>query len=301
MSPTNEPQMTKAERTAQAREKARLIREAQLKKEKRNSWLIRGGVLAAAVAIVVIIALVVIQTQKGNEPIASSGPVPANANAYGGVTVGKNGAVVPPATTEKTVDTSKVPAQPTAAATAVADPATIGIKASASGKPAQVVMYLDFMCPACNNFEKTFGAGLDTLRNEGKITVEYRPLPFLDRFSSGTNYSSRSAAAAACVVDQSPDKFKAYLDSLYANQPAENSKGLDNATLEKLATEAGAASITSCVDAKTYRPFVAYTGALGAAAGINATPTLFVDGKQWDPKKVQDFSTFINGILAARK
>ncbi|RAN78180.1 disulfide bond formation protein DsbA [Bacillus sp. SRB_336] len=301
MSPKNEPRLTKAERTAQAREKARLLREAQLKKEKRNSWLIRGGVLAAAVVIVVIIALVVIQTQKGNEPVASSGPVPANANAFGGVTVGKNGAVIAPTTTEKTVDMASVPPAPSAAATAVADPGGIGVKAAPAGKPAQVVMYLDFMCPACNNFEKTYGAGLDSLRNEGKITVEYRPLPFLDRFSSGTNYSSRSAAAAACVVDQSPDKFKAYLDSLYAHQPAENSSGLDNATLEKLATEAGAANINSCVDAKTYRPFVAHTGALGTAAGINATPTLFVNGQQWDPNKVQDFNAFLNTAMGAKK
>lgn len=301
MSPKNEPRMTKAERTAQAREKARLIREAQQKKEKRNSWLIRGGVLAAAVAIVVIIALVVIQTQKGNEPIPSAGPVPANANSFGGITVGKAGAIIAPATTAKTVDVNKVPAPPKNATGAVADPGKIGIQAAPSGKPAEVVMYLDFMCPACNNFEKTYGAGLDALRNEGKITVQYRPLPFLDRFSSGTNYSSRAAAAAACVVDQSPDKFKAYLDTLYANQPEENSKGLDNATLEKLATEAGAANITSCVDAKTYRPFVAYTGAVGVGAGINATPTLFVQGQQWDPNKVQDFNAFLNSALTAKK
>ncbi|PYI65968.1 disulfide bond formation protein DsbA [Arthrobacter livingstonensis] len=301
MSPTNEPRMTKAERTAQARAKAKLIREAQLKKEKRRSWLIRGGVVAAAVAIVVIIAVIVIQTQRGNEPIASSGQVPANANSYGGVTVGKNGAIVAPTTTEKTVDVNSVPAAPSAAATSVADPGKIGIKASASGKPAQVVVYLDFMCPACNQFESTYGPGLNTLRDEGKITVEYRALPFLDRFSSGTNYSSRAAAAAACVVDQSPEKYKAFLDSLYANQPKENSSGLDNAALGKLATEAGAASITSCVDAKTYRPFVAFTGALGASAGVNATPTVFVDGQQWMPDKVNQFSTFLDTVLAAKK
>ena len=301
MSPQNEPRMTKAERTAQAREKAKLIREAQLKKEKRNSWLIRGGVLVAAVVVVVIIALIVIQTQKGNEPVAATGAVPANANAYGGVTVGKGGAVIAPTTTAKTVDINAVPPMPTAAPTSVADPGKIGIKASASGQPVQVVGYLDLMCPACNQFEQTYGPELDSLRDEGKVTVEYRVLPFLDRFSSGTNYSSRAAAAAACVVDKSPDKYKAFLDSLYANQPKENSKGLDNASLEKFATEAGAASISSCVDAKTYRPYVAYTGAVAGAAGVNATPTVFVDGQQWMPDKVNQFSTFLKTVMAAKK
>ncbi|MEO8222380.1 MAG: DsbA family protein [Specibacter sp.] len=301
MSPKNDPRLSKAERTAQAREQAKTIRDAQLKKEKRKGWLIRGGVLAAAVAIVVIIALIVIQTNKANEPVASSGPVPANANAYGGVTVGKDGAIIAPAAAATTVDINAVGPMPTAQATAVADPAKIGIKASASGTPAQVVVFLDFMCPACNSFEKNFGPGLDTLRNEGKVTVEYRPLPFLDRFSSGTNYSSRSAAAAACVVDKSPEKYKAFVDTLYVNQPAENSKGLDNATLQKLATDAGAADISSCVGEKTFRPYVAFGGATASAAGVNATPTVFVDGQQWMPEKNNDFSAFTKTLLDAKK
>ncbi|MGO2542470.1 DsbA family protein [Specibacter sp. AOP5-B1-6] len=301
MSPKNEPRLTKAERTAQARAQAKIIRDAQLKKEKRNSWLIRGGVLVAAVAVVVIIALIVINTQKANEPIAETGAVPANANSYGGVTVGKGGAVIAPTTTEKTVDMNSVPPMPTAAPTSVAEPDKIGVKASASGEPAQVVLYLDFMCPACNSFETNYGPELNKLRDEEKITVEYRPLPYLDRFSSGTNYSSRSGAAAACVADQSPEKYKAFVDSLYTNQPAENSKGLDNAKLGKLATEAGAADISSCVDAKTFRPYVAYTGAIASSAGVNATPTVFVDGQQWMPEEVKDFSTFLNTVVDAKK
>lgn len=301
MSPTNDPRPNKAERTAKAREQAKQIREAQLKKEKRRNWLIRGGVLIAAVAIVVIIALVVIQNSKNNEPIPASGPVPANANSYGGVTVGKAGAIVAPATTAKTIDSATAPAAPTAQATAVAEPGKIGIQASASGTPAQVVVYLDFMCPVCKSFEDTYGAELNTLRDSGKITVEFRALPFLDRYSSGTNYSSRAAAAAACVADTSPAKYKAFVDSLYANQPTENSKGLDNATLERLATEAGAASITSCVEAKTFRPFVAYTGTIAVAAGVNATPTVFVDGQQWIGTKTNPFNTFLEKVVAAKK
>ena len=300
MSPKNESRLTNAQRTAQAREKAKAIRDTQLKKEKRNSWMIRGGVLLAALVVIAIIALVVINTNKANEPVAETGPVPANANVYGGVVLGKDAAVIAPTTTETSVDVSKVPPMPTAAPTSV-DPASIGIKPSASGEPAPVVVYLDFMCPACNGFEQNYGPGLDKLRSEGKVTVEYRPLPFLDRFSSGTNYSSRSAAAAACVVDKSPEKYKAYVDSLFANQPAENSKGLDNATLEKYATEAGAADISSCVAEKTFRPYVAYGGALAASAGVNATPTVFVDGKQWMPETDKDFNAFVTKVLDAKK
>ncbi|GAA4657871.1 DsbA family protein [Arthrobacter cryoconiti] len=300
MSPKNEKRLTNAERTALAREQAKKIRDTQQKKEKTRNWIIRGSVLLVAVAIVVIIAIVVLQTSKSNEPVAATGAVPANANSYGGVTVGKDGAIVAPVTKETTVDMASLPPAPTAQPTAVSGLDKLGLAAAPADKPAQVVVYLDFMCPACKNFETAYGPTLDGLRNSGKITVEYRPLNFLDRFSSGTNYSSRSAAAAACVVDKSPDKYKAFVDSLYKEQPAENSKGLDNATLVKLASEAGAADINSCVNDKTFRPYIAFGGALAVARGIAATPTVFVQGQQWMPEKDKDFNAFLTTALAAK-
>lgn len=299
MSPNNEPRLSKAERTAQAREKARIIRDAQLKKQKRNGWLIRGGVLVAAVAIVVIIALIVINTQKANEPVAESGAVPTSMNAYGGITLGKDGAVIPPTTTEKTVDINAVSANPSPGATTAFALDEIGIKASAAGEPIQLVVYFDFMCPFCNQFETNYGAKMKSLANEEKITVEYRALGFLDRFSGGTNYSSRAGAAAACVAETSPDKYQAFLDKLFEKQPAENSKGLNNATLANYAKEVGAADITSCVDNKTFRPFVANTTALASNHGVSATPTVFMDGQQWG--STESFDDFSARILAAKK
>lgn len=300
MSPKNEPRLTKAERTVQAREAAKKIREAQQKKEKQRSWMIRGGVLLAAVAVVVVIALIMIQTSKNNEPIANSGPVPANANEFGGVTLGKDDKVIKPATTVATVDKSGI-TEPTAPATAIADPAKIGIKASASGEPANVVIYLDFMCPACKTFESVYGPAIDEQRRAGKINVEYRALPFLNRFSMGTNYSSRSAAASVCVASSSPENYKKYVDLLYAEAPAENSKGLDNNRLKELAKEVGVSDIGECVDSKTYRPYVQYTGALAVEAGVNATPTVFVEGKQWNSSKDKDFVSFMTTAIAAKK
>ncbi|WP_125616428.1 DsbA family protein [Specibacter cremeus] len=291
------PRPTKAERTAAAREEARRIREAQAKKEKRNSWLIRGGVLVAAVVIVVVVALVIIQTQKGNEPVASSGPVPANVNTFGGVTVGKNGAILAPTTTVASVDQATLPPAPTAQPTAVADASGIGVAASAAGKPVQIVAYIDFMCPHCQAFEAQFSTQLKQWEDAGKVTVEYRPLGLLDQFST-TNYSSRAAAAAACVAATSPEKWSDFMNVLFQNQPAENGPGLDNAKLAGYATQVGAKDVTGCVDAKTYRPFVKYATALAVAHGVVGTPTVFVDGKQWQNG---DFKTFAQGIIDAKK
>ena len=273
MSPANEARKSKAERTADAREKARLIREAQLKKDKRNKLLIGWGIVAAVVAILAIVALVVTTSIRDNTPIADQGPVPANANVNGGVTLLANDEVK---TTEPaTVDMASHSKPETLPSPVVAPGAE-----AAEGQPVKVIAYIDFICPVCLRFEENFNESLTSLRNEGKISVEYRPLGFLDRQST-TNYSSRSANAAACVADQAPDKYADYVNILFANQPAEGGAGLSDDKLKSLASEVGA-DITSCVDDKTFRPYVKYSTELASNTGIQGTPTVFVDGKQWD-------------------
>lgn len=273
MSPANEVRKSKAERTAEAREKARLIREAQLKKDKRNKLLIGWGIVAAVVAILAVVALVVTTSIRQNTPIADQGPVPANANVNGGVTLLANTDVkqTDPATVDVTTLTKpETPPSPVVAPGAEAE----------EGQPVKVIAYIDFICPVCLRFEETYNEALTSLRNEGKITMEYRPLGFLDRQSS-TNYSSRSANAAACVADTAPDKYGEYINVLFENQPAEGGAGLSDDKLKSLASDIGA-DINSCVDDKTFRPYVKYSTELAANTGITGTPTVFIDGKQWD-------------------
>ncbi|WAH99190.1 DsbA family protein [Arthrobacter sp. MMS18-M83] len=292
MSPANEPRLSKAERTAQAREKAREIREAQLKKDKRNKLLIGWGIVVAVVAILAVVALVVTQNIANNAPIADQGPTPANSNVHGGVTLLKGTDVTKAAAA--TVNLADLPSAPATKPATVTAP---GAEAEA-GKPVKVVAYIDFICPVCKNFEATYNQQLTQLRNDGKISLEYRPLGFLDA-SSTTNYSSRAANAAACVVNSSPDKYSAFVDLLFARQPAEGSAGLSDNDLKKMATEAGAANIDSCVDSKTYRPFVKVVTKEAAVIGVSGTPTVFVEGKQWDGKT--DLLADLDTAAAAKK
>jgi protein-disulfide isomerase len=295
MSPANEIRKSKAERTSEAREKARLIREAQLKKDKRNKLLIGWGIVVAVVAILAVVALVVTTTMRQNAPIADQGPTPANGNVNGGITLLANTDVakLEPAT----VDAASVGEPPQTAPAEVVAP---GAEAEA-GKPVKVVLYIDFICPVCKNFEAQYNEQLTSLRNEGKISVEYRALGFLDNRSS-TNYSSRAANAAACVVNESPEKYAEFVDSLFANQPAEGSAGISDNDLKKMATDIGAKPIDSGVDDKTYRPFVKFTTKQAAAIGVTGTPTVFVDGQQWGKgaSAQTPFPDFLQAAIAAK-
>lgn len=296
MSPANEPRQSKADRTAAAREKAREIREAQLKKDKRNKLLIGWGIVGAVVAILVVVGLVVTSSIQNNAPIADQGPVPANANVHGGVTLLANTEVAK--TEAATVNAADVPEPPASAPATVNAP---GAEAEA-GKPVKVVIYIDFICPVCKNFETQYEEQLTQLRNDGKVTVEYRPLGFLDGRST-TNYSSRAANAAACVVNESPEKYKEFVDALFAKQPAEGTAGLSDNELKTMATDVGAKSIDSCVENKTYRPFVKHTTLEAASIGVTGTPTVFVDGKQWGKGESAQtpFEQFLQAAIDAKQ
>ncbi|MGR0158821.1 DsbA family protein [Paenarthrobacter nitroguajacolicus] len=291
MSPANEPRLSKAEKTAQAREKARAIREEQLKKERRNKLLVGWGIVVAVVVIIALIAFVVFGNAQNNAPVADQGPTPANGNVHGGITLLANTEVVK--SEPATVNVADVPAP------LATKPATVtapGAEAEA-GKPVKVVAYIDFICPVCKQFETAYGESLTNLRNEGKISVEYRALGFLDRQST-TNYSSRAANAAACVVNSSPEKYAEFFNLLFERQPAEGGAGISDNDLKKMATEIGAANIDSCVDSKQFRPWVKVATQEAAAIGVTGTPTVFIDGKQWDGKS--DLNAEIQTAITAK-
>ena len=204
-------------------------------------------------------------------------------NAFGGITFGPGGGVFPAAELPGEVDLSQLSMDPAALD-------EIGIAPSASGEAVQVVVYPDFLCPFCAEFETTNGPALKTLRDQGKITLEYCPLGFLDQLSNGTKYSTRSAEAAACVANNAPTSYERFFDSLFKNQPAEMSAGLDNAVLVGLAQEAGAGDISSCLANRDFAGFVGDSSILAQNYGVAGTPTVFVEGQQWSQGPLSDFT-----------
>jgi protein-disulfide isomerase len=145
--------------------------------------------------------------------------------------------------------------------------------------PVVVDLYEDFMCPICHEFETESGATLKQLAAAHKVTLRYHPIAILDRASNGTEYSTRSAGAAAAAAQGG--KFIEYHDVLYANQPAENSNGLTDAKLIDLGKSVGLTSsaFADAVNGKTYTAWATQVTGTAAANGVNGTPTVKVAGK----------------------
>lgn len=142
--------------------------------------------------------------------------------------------------------------------------------------------YIDFMCPICNQFEQLFGPEIEAMVEDGTITHNIHPIAILDRFSQGTNYSTRAANAMYCVAEADGTAAVPFMQEMFANQPAEGSTGLTDEQILAIAEEVGVTGIDECVTGGTYNQFVAdmtqKTPVQPGASGI-ATPTVAVNGE----------------------
>ncbi|WP_017201570.1 DsbA family protein [Microbacterium algeriense] len=156
-----------------------------------------------------------------------------------------------------------------------------------------VAVFVDFQCPICNSFEQQFGAQLEAAAADGRITLEYHPIAILDRFSQGTEYSSRSAGAAVCVAESNPDLYLDYAKVLFENQPEENSSGLTTDQLADFATQVGADDAVSCITDETYRKFGV---AQAKQHEIGGTPTIDINGERLNLQDQADMKKFTDLI-----
>ena len=137
-------------------------------------------------------------------------------------------------------------------------------------------IYEDFQCPVCAQFEQLNGDYIESLIADRKATVVYHTLSFLGAESVG------AANAAACAADEG--KFLDYHRLLYMNQKAENSGAWTNSVFVNVGQTAGITSqkFSSCVNNGDYLGWVTNVAAAGAKANVNATPTVFINGKEID-------------------
>ncbi|MGO2995932.1 hypothetical protein CIK69_02590 [Brachybacterium alimentarium] len=155
-----------------------------------------------------------------------------------------------------------------------------------SGKPV-VELHLDFMCPICGQFEEVNGEDVMSMVEDEEITLHLVPRNMLDFASTTGDYSSRTAAAMVSVYEEDPEASLAFMQLLFANQPAENSAGLTDEEIWAYAEEAGAsADVKTSIDAETYRPWVNQIADPYAADKTEGTPYVEIDGTQF-----QDWQT----------
>ena len=152
------------------------------------------------------------------------------------------------------------------------------------GAPVTIVEYGDFKCPSCASF---FAATEPRLRREfvetGKVRLIWRDFPNIDAESGPAAEATRCAGAQG--------RFWPYRDALYRYvirnfwSRGINAEGAGAYTghYEQIARQAAVkdlAAFRRCREAGTYRTAVAGALDAGTAAGVDGTPTFFIDGQR---------------------
>ena len=145
-----------------------------------------------------------------------------------------------------------------------------------AGAPVTIVVFGDFECPVCK-------VEADVMRKNllqtfpDKVQVYFKDFPL----ESIHPWARAASDAGRCVYQQGPQAFWKFHDWIYDNQ-----EGITPDTLNsKVMAWAGTAGVDAiqlgrCVDGKVSDKEVAQNMADGHALGVDATPTVFLNGRK---------------------
>jgi len=167
-----------------------------------------------------------------------------------------------------------------------------GLTIGSADAPHQVVVYEDFLCPICGEFEAAGHEELAQLADQGKVQIEYRPFVLLDRLGP---YSSHATMVWSLVLQQDgPDVAQKFHDLLFANQPSEEGPFPSQEELVALAGQAGAdtTKLQSAIDAGDGIDWPVNATDSAESLGVESTPTITLDGEPFtDGRTAADLAT----------
>jgi protein-disulfide isomerase len=148
-----------------------------------------------------------------------------------------------------------------------------------------VVNYDDFECPFCSRMHATLFPGLFKEYGD-RVLFIYKDYPLEEIHP----WAVHAAVNANCLGAQNNDAYWDYADYLHGNQHAiggEKGRGGQNAELDKLANlqaqkrSLDVAKLQACIKAQDEKA-VRASMREGETVGVDATPTMFVNGQKLD-------------------
>lgn len=299
--------LPKKDRRVLARELARIERERELARRRRNRRLGWTGAGLAVVAVGVVAVLVVQSSARA----AHLGP--KNMLSDGVVLTGDGSTVTATRTSALDPDTEPTP--------------TVVDRSSGA---LDLVLYLDYRSPQAQTFWAANGDQIDSWVTQGLATLELHPVAVLDdaavaaptptaaaspaptapsaSIDTTGDYSVRAANALACVADTVPDNALSVHQALIGAQPDLGAAGLTDDQLADLVRGTGITNttVTDCLSDHSFEPWVrdATDRAADSVGATDAAPVLMVAGERYtgsldDNQALVAFITEVSEQLAA--
>ena len=168
--------------------------------------------------------------------------------------------------------------------------------------PVTLEVWEDFQCPVCARHSLEVEPVLvGTYVRDGVLRIVHHDLAFLG--SGGADDESVHAASGAVCANRQ-DAYWDYAHWVYANQDGENAGGFRPERLRSIAEAAGVdvSGWDACVSDAAVRQAVADSTATGIGQGVNATPTMYLNGTRVDPpgfKSAAELGALIEAAAAA--
>jgi protein-disulfide isomerase len=142
--------------------------------------------------------------------------------------------------------------------------------------PVQMVIYSDFECPNCKQFDQEIRTNLPrTFPTQVQLYFKDSPLPTIHP------WSKQAAIAGRCIARQNPAAFWDYHDWIYSQQEQITPENLAGKAVE-FAKGKGLddTQLAHCIESAATAPEVDAEIAQARALSINATPTIFINGRR---------------------
>ncbi len=169
--------------------------------------------------------------------------------------------------------------------------------------PVAMVVFADYKCPNCKNFEDNM---LPELRSKyldtGKVKLVPMNFPFLaENAQLPVDDSKLAAEAVECafkVKDSAAyDTLSTYL---FRQQGSESEVWATKTKLKSIASNVEGLDQTAfgtCLETDATAKAVESDKSVAISAGVNGTPTIFINGKKLDSYALADVSTAIDAAL----
>ena len=146
-----------------------------------------------------------------------------------------------------------------------------------------VEIHDDYQCPWCERAEQIYGDALSSLSQSGEIDLRIHIRTLVGDQIIHNDSSERAGIAALCA--NTVGHFWDYHATIFANQPEEGVGYTDDQLRTDFASQAGITgtdltAFQTCYDTKATSDLLTAMEQEGTAAGINGTPSFFVNGQK---------------------
>ena len=172
-----------------------------------------------------------------------------------------------------------------------------GVSVGPENAPVKMLVFSDFQCPYCGTFALQVAPVLKhEFVTSGKLQIVYYDFPL----GGSHRFSFLASRAARCAGDH--QKFWEYHDMLFARQADWSfAPNPPVGQFVDLGKEVGITDKTfeQCVKSDKYQDVVSANRTLGERLLVNATPTVFMNGRKVPSNSVLDIKALRDLIVAS--